>query len=82
MEAKEYLEKNYYGLKIDCPAFLNEIISFADDFAKEYNTKQLIIDGVSITKGQPCECGNKTLTHKHTNCIECTSCNRIKVLQD
>ena len=29
-----------------------------------------------------CKCGNKTFTHRHTNWIECTSCNKIKVLQD
>jgi len=42
----------------------------------------LILFGVSITEGQSCKCGNKTFTHRHTNWIECTSCNRIKVLQD
>lgn len=32
--------------------------------------------------GVTCTCGNKTFTHRHTNWIECTSCNKIKVLQN
>lgn len=44
--------------------------------------EQLSIPVVSITEGQSCKCGNKTFTHRHTNWIECTSCNQIKVLQD
>jgi len=35
-----------------------------------------------VTEGESCKCGNKTFTHRHTNWIECTSCNEIKVLQD
>ena len=27
-----------------------------------------------------CECGNKTFTHRHSNLIECTSCNKIRIL--
>lgn len=32
--------------------------------------------------GTACECGNTTFTHRHTNWIQCVSCNKIKVLKD
>ena len=48
----------------------------------DYIINNFVLFGVSITEGQSCKCGNKTFTHRHTNWIECTSCNRIKVLQD
>jgi len=44
--------------------------------------KQLTIPVVGVTEGESCKCGNKTFTHRHTNWIECTACNKIKVLQD
>lgn len=33
------------------------------------------------TDGIACSCGNQTFKHRHTNWIECTSCNKIKVLK-
>mgnify|MGYP003115445674 CR=1 FL=1 len=48
----------------------------------DHKLKLLGIANVSITEGQSCKCGNKTFTHRHSNWIECTSCNQIKVLQD
>lgn len=34
----------------------------------------------SSDDGLACTCGNKTFTHRHTNWIECTACNKIKRL--
>lgn len=53
------------------------------DIKKANNIVNLLsIHSVSITEGLSCKCGNQTFTHRHSNWIECTSCNRIKVLQD
>jgi len=30
--------------------------------------------------GQKCTCGNNTFTHRHSNWIECTKCNKIITL--
>lgn len=40
--------------------------------------KKLPIHDVS---GMACECGNQIFTHRHSNWIECTACNKIHVLQ-
>lgn len=32
--------------------------------------------------GLACKCGNQTFTHRHSNWIECTACNKIQILQD
>lgn len=44
--------------------------------------QQLLTQRVITIEGESCKCGNKTFTHRHTNWIECTSYNKIKVLQD
>lgn len=31
--------------------------------------------------GLACKCGNRIFTHRHSNWIECTACNRIQILQ-
>jgi len=37
--------------------------------------------GLFDVSGLACKCGNKTFTHRHSNWIECTVCNKIQVLQ-
>ena len=32
------------------------------------------------TDSLPCKCGAKTFTHRHSNWIECTDCNKIKIV--
>lgn len=34
-----------------------------------------------LFSGLTCECGNHTFTHRHSNWIECTACNKIQVLK-
>lgn len=45
---------------------------------KEINNSNKSLDAISLV----CECGNSTYTHRHSNWIECTSCNKIKILKD
>lgn len=42
------------------------------------DVKQLNLPPVS---GLACKCGNQTFTHRHSNWIECTACNKIQILQ-
>lgn len=38
---------------------------------------------IDLTKTKiNCDCGNPIFTHRHTNWIECTKCNKIKTLFD
>jgi NADH pyrophosphatase NudC (nudix superfamily) len=37
---------------------------------------------VSEKSSIPCDCGNRTFTHRHTNYIECTSCNKIRIIDN
>jgi len=53
------------------------------------DVKQKVIDALNEVKncsipavsGLACKCGNQTFTHRHSNWIECTACNKIHVLQ-
>ena len=36
---------------------------------------------IPLVSGLACKCGNKTFTHRHSNWIECTTCNKIQILQ-
>ena len=47
-------------------------------FANKHETKQCNIADVS---GLACKCGNQIFTHRHSNWIECTACNKIQILQ-
>lgn len=46
--------------------------------AEKHQYKQLNMYDVS---GLACKCGNQIFTHRHSNLIECTACNKIHILQ-
>ena len=50
-------------------------------FAERYHQAKLKVLGIADASGLACKCGNQIFTHRHSNWIECTACNKIQVLQ-
>lgn len=61
-----------------------EILKIAKDLEQGtiIDTEALtLLLGLFDVSGMACKCGNQTYTHRHSNWIECTACNKIQVLQ-
>ena len=55
-----------------------ELITAEQGMRWAHEFKQLHLHDV---KGLACKCGNQIFTHRHSNWIECTACNKIQILQ-
>lgn len=55
--------------------------SAKESMASDYAESKLKILGIADVSGLACKCGNQIFTHRHSNWIECTACNKIQVLQ-
>ena len=61
-----------------------EILKIAKDLEQGTitDTEALtLLLGLFDVSGLACKCGNQIFTHRHSNWIECTACNKIQVLQ-
>lgn len=56
---------------------MKNVLDFINDLKQIKNT----FSNADVS-GLACNCGNKTFTHRHSNWIECTACNKIQILQD
>lgn len=56
--------------------FFEMVVNFID--SRNGVNKNFVLADVS---GLACKCGNRIFTHRHSNWIECTACNKIQVLQ-
>lgn len=48
---------------------------------EKYHQAKLKLLGIADVSGLACKCGNQIFTHRHSNWIECTACNKIHILQ-
>jgi hypothetical protein len=55
---------------------MKNVLDFIEQL-KQVKNNSVLAD----VSGMACKCGNKTFTHRHSNWIECTACNKINVLQ-
>ncbi len=86
MEIEKLIEK--YVIKRKAVSELIQMSEPEEDLGRYASVRRIlneIIDDLSsieksITNGLACKCGNKTFTHRHSNWIECTACNKIKIL--
>jgi len=67
----------------DAPNFWKEIYFYLCNDRMPRNGDQHVKDdivGKVVDNAITCDCGNQTFFHRHSNWLECTSCNKIKVL--
>jgi len=80
MKAQEFYDKNLENYNL-----LNKIDPMtakqAMQMMEEYHQAKLKLLGIADVSGLACKCGNQIFTHRHSNWIECTACNKIQVLQ-
>jgi hypothetical protein len=58
-----------------------EPTNFNDWYASDEVQEQVKNCSIPAVSGLACKCGNQTFTHRHSNWIECTACDKIQVLQ-
>jgi hypothetical protein len=67
----------------------NKELSEAETYREKGNVQlkhaKLILEKIEnyhiqSIRGISCECGNKIFTHRHSNWIECITCNKIKII--
>jgi hypothetical protein len=84
MTATEFIKENYTltngGEDYICN-HSGQLVG-AEDIAEEYHQAKLKLLGIADVSGLACKCGNQIFTHRHSNWIECTACNKIQILQD
>jgi hypothetical protein len=76
--------KKFIDQEVD-PVFRTEVgynfgYVLINDFIERLEKEKVIKVKKTNIDGRPCECGNKTFIHRHTNWIECTACNNIQIL--